>query len=377
LKSSKSKFKAFRTDETSGFKDNSLTKSTGRGAQSNFSSRFSAATQVGDLENYGWFDEAEEKSLLRTEFLKDSSRSIVTENNSPDLGFGFGLNPYRGCEHGCAYCFARPTHEYLGLSPGLDFESKIFVKFDAPELLRKKLLSPSWRGELIFMSGVTDCYQPAERKFEITRGCLKVLAEFRNPVSIITKNQLVRRDIDLLQELTKYNAVRVYLSVTSLDVDLARVLEPRTSVPQARLNTIEALAKAGIPVGVNVAPVIPGLTDHEPAILKAAADAGATHAGYIFLRLPSTVAPIFMEWLTTNRPDRKDRVLNSIRAIKNGQLNISDFGARMRGTGPQAEHVKSLFKIFSEKYGLNKESVSLSSEHFRKVTDQMTFEIKI
>ena len=216
----------------------------------------------------------------RTQFFKDHSQTIIARNDSPDVGFDASLNPYRGCEHGCIYCYARPTHEFLGFSAGLDFESKIMVKEDAPELLRAELSSPKWQPQVIFMSGVTDCYQPVERKLKLTRRCLEVLAEFRNPVFIVTKNQLVTRDTDLLAELARHQAAAVWLSITTLDSDLRKVMEPRTSPPAARLAAIRELAAAGIPVGVNVAPVIPGLTDHEmPAILQAAAEAGATSAG--------------------------------------------------------------------------------------------------
>ena len=244
----------------------------------------------------------------RTQFFKDHSQTVISRNDSPDVGFQASLNPYRGCEHGCIYCYARPFHEYLGFSAGLDFESKIMVKEDAPELLRQELSSPKWQPQVIFMSGVTDCYQPVERKLKLTRRCLEVLAEFRNPVFIVTKNQLVTRDVDLLSELARHHAVGVFLSITTLDTELRKVMEPRTSPPAARLAAIRELAAAGIPVGVNVAPIIPGLTDHEmPAILKAAAEAGATSAGYTVVRLPYAVAPLFEKWLdnTFPGPERK------------------------------------------------------------------------
>ena len=216
---------------------------------------------------------------LRTQFFKDHSQSALAHNDSPDIGFRSSLNPYRGCEHGCIYCYARPTHEYLGFSAGLDFESRIMVKEDAPELLRRELSSPKWQPQVIFMSGVTDCYQPVERKLKLTRRCLEVLAEFRNPVFIITKNRLVTRDLDLLGELARHHAVAVWLSITTLDNDLRKLMEPRTSPPAARLAALRELVAAGIPVGVNAAPMIPGLTDHEmPAIFQAAREAGATSA---------------------------------------------------------------------------------------------------
>lgn len=354
---------------------NSLLKNTGRGAQSNVTNRYSKQQSEGDLENYGWFDPEEEKTLLRTQFFEDTSQSIITSNDSPDLNFTYSVNTYRGCEHGCIYCYARPTHEYLSLSAGLDFESKIFVKYSAPELLRKKLLSKSWNGDVIFFSGVTDCYQPAERKFELTRKCLQVLLEFKNPVALITKNQLIRRDIDILKEMAIYNGAIVYLSITSLNPETARTMEPRTSPPIMRLKAIEELAKAGVSVGVNVAPIIPGLTDHEmPAILKAAAEAGASFAGYVPVRLPSSVAPLFEEWLQVHHPDRKGRILTAIKSMRDGKLNDPSFGGRMQGKGPRADILAETFSLFTKKYNLNQKDYHLSKDSFKKVTDQMTFD---
>jgi DNA repair photolyase len=347
----------------------------GRGASSNTPNRFEKNHYEAEMKDFDAYLE-EEKPLLRTEFIKDSSRTIVTENKSPDVGFRFSINPYRGCEHGCAYCYARPTHEYLGYSAGLDFESKILIKNNADQLLREKLMSRSWVPETISISGVTDCYQPVERKLKLTRSCLEVLAEFRNPVGIITKNALVTRDLDILQELNKYKAVIVYLSVTTLDEKLCSVLEPRTSRPQARLKTLETLAKAGFPVGVNVAPVIPGLTDHEmPNILKAASEVGAASAGFVPLRLPLSVAPLFVEWLEVHRPEKKDKVLSHIRSIRGGELYKSEFGSRMRGQGPYAEQLQQMFSLYTKKFGLNQKDTSLSAEHFRRPSDQLSFEI--
>lgn len=346
----------------------SLKKSVGRGAQGNVSSRFLKHQTEGDLENFGYIDEETDLSLLKTEFLPDSSRSLVTQNDSPDIGFTFSANPYRGCEHGCIYCYARPTHEYLNLSAGLDFESKIFVKYEAADLLRKKLLSKSWEGEPIFFSGVTDCYQPVERKLKITRACMEVLLEFRNPVSIITKNHLIVRDLDLFAEMAKHDGIFIFLSITTLNPELCRVMEPRTSLPAQRLKAIEALAKAGVPVGVNAAPLIPGLTDHElPQILKAASEAGARWAGYTPVRLPLSVAPLFEEWLEVHAPDRKSKILNAVRSIRDGKLNDANFGSRMNGTGIRAEGLGDLFELFTRKYGLNETHFNLSREHFRKV----------
>jgi DNA repair photolyase len=264
----------------------------GRGSHLNPPNRFLTTRVELDL-----VDE-EEGSSPQTMFQSDHARSVVTENNSPDIPFRYSLNPYRGCEHGCNYCYARPTHEYLGLNAGLDFETKILVKHDAPALFRDFLARDCWVPESITLSGVTDCYQPCERRFRRTRACLEVAAEARQPISIITKNALVLRDLDLLRDLAANRAVRVLVSVTTLDAGLARVMEPRTSTPAARLRAVRTLADAGVPVGVLVAPIIPGLNDSEiPAVLAAVKEAGATAAYYQLLRLPLTVAPVFRDWL--------------------------------------------------------------------------------
>jgi DNA repair photolyase len=295
----------------------------------------------------------------------DASRSILSRNASPDVGFSVSLNPYRGCEHGCAYCYARPTHEYLGLSAGLDFEREIFVKRDAASLLRRALAAPSWIPEPIALSGVTDPYQPLERRERVTRACLEVLAEHRQPVSLITKNLLVTRDLDVLSELARYGAVAVTISLTTLDDDLRASMEPRTSSPSRRLAAIRALADAGVPVGVNVAPVIPGLTDAEiPAILEAAGDAGATFAGTVVLRLPHAVEEVFRSWLETLDPARARRVLARVREIRGGRLNDGGFGSRMRGTGTYAEQIRSLYDLALRRHGLARRP-TLSSEAFR------------
>lgn len=348
-------------------------KVVGRGAIENRSGRFEPLQTVPDPENFQDPD-GEETSPLQTQFFKDASRTIINKNNSPDIGFKYSLNFYRGCEHGCAYCYARPTHEYLGLSAGLDFESKIFVKENAPEQLRKELMSPRWQPECIHISGVTDCYQPAERRFQLTRRCLQVLAEFKNPVSLITKNYLITRDIELLKELAKDNLVIVYLSVTTLNKDLARKMEPRTSTPAARLKAVEELSRAGIPVGVNVAPVIPGLTDHEmPNILKSAKEAGADFAGYTLVRLPHSVSTIFSEWLEQNQPDAKSKILNQIRHVRSGKLNDPRFGSRMRGSGLEAENVRKIFEVFTKRLGLNERKIVLRTDQFSRPGEQLTF----
>ena len=334
----------------------------GRGAAYNPPNRFERLSYEPDPE---WVDPDEPDPWRTTQYFRDSARSVLTRNSSPDVPFDVGLNPYRGCSHGCAYCYARPNHEYLGLSAGLDFESKIFVKMDAPELLRAELSSPRWKPETIIMSGVTDPYQPAERRFGITRRCLEVLAEFRNPVALITKNHLVTRDTDLLAVLAERGAALVNVSITSLNRELQRVLEPRTSIPARRLAAVEALARAGIPVNVMIAPVIPGLTDHEiPEILTAAAAAGARSAGYVPLRLPGAVADIFQRWLQDHFPDRKERVLNRIREIRGGKLNDSRFGSRMRGSGVYWEQIGAMFEAVSRRQGLNAERSSLSTASF-------------
>ncbi|MBV9867663.1 MAG: PA0069 family radical SAM protein [Abitibacteriaceae bacterium] len=304
-----------------------------------------------------------------TQFFKDHTKSILTQNDSPDVGFTFSINPYRGCEHGCIYCYARPTHEYLGFSAGLDFETKIMVKAEAPNLLRQQLDSRRWKPGVIAVSGVTDCYQPIERKLKLTRRCLEVLAEFRNPVCIITKSYLVTRDIDILQHLAHYQAAAVFLSVTTLDAELAHIMEPRAATPARRLAAIAKLSEAGVPVGVLVCPVIPGLTDHEiPAIIQEARRAGAQFAGYNLLRLPYSVKDLFEEWLDTHLPQQKNKVLSKLRASRSRQLNEAEFGSRMTGEGVFAEQVAALFTIACKKAGLTGRGPQLSAAAFRKPT---------
>jgi DNA repair photolyase len=302
-----------------------------------------------------------------TELIDDPSRSIIATNDSPDVGFDASVNPYRGCSHGCVYCFARPTHEYLGYSAGLDFETKILVKRRAPEMLREALARPSWRPRVVAMSGVTDPYQPVERRMEVTRGCLEVLAEFRNPVAIVTKSDLVTRDADLLGELAGHRAAVVNLSITTLRNDLKRAMEPRAALPEKRLEAIRRLADAGIPTGVMVAPVIPGLTDHEmPEILERAAEAGAVRAGWIMLRLPHAVKDLFADWLERHFPDRREKVLNRLRDLRGGVLYDPRYGARMRGDGPFAEQVRRVFEVSCRRVGLNENPVLLSTAAFRR-----------
>jgi DNA repair photolyase len=315
--------------------------------------------------------EPEEIPRRPTQYFRDGTKSVITRNSSPDVGFETSLNPYRGCEHGCIYCYARPTHEYLGFSAGLDFESKIMVKMNAPELLRAELESPRWEPQTLVLSGVTDPYQPIERKLRITRGCLEVLARFRNPVAIITKNHLVTRDIDVLRKLAACNAVAVNVSVTSLDANLQRILEPRTTSPQGRLDAIGQLREANIPVGVMVAPIIPGLTDHEvPRILAACAKAGVQFAGYTIIRLPWAVAPLFEHWLEQHFPRRKEKVLGRIRNLRGNRLNNSQWHTRMTGEGIFAEQIASLFKVACRRAGIGARP-TLSCKSFDRATTQL------
>jgi DNA repair photolyase len=319
----------------------------GRGASWSPANRFEKLhVDLNDVDVVDIDLETEERPQRQTQYFRDETKSVITRNNSPDVGFETSLNPYRGCEHGCIYCYARPTHEYLGFSAGLDFESKIMVKTGAPELLRAELESPRWQPQTLVLSGVTDPYQPVERKLGITRGCLEVLSRFRNPVAIITKNRLVTRDVDLLRELAAHHGVAVNISVTSLDSNLQRVLEPRTSSPQARLDAISQLCSAGIPTGVMVAPIIPGLTDHEvPTIMEACAKAGAQFAGYTIVRLPWAVAPLFEHWLEEHFPERKEKVLGRIRDLRNNRLNNFQWHTRMTGEGIFAEQIASMFLV--------------------------------
>jgi DNA repair photolyase len=336
----------------------------GRGAAENPPNRFERLAFEPDPDA---LEGEEDGHAPETHYYRDGSRSIISRNESPDVGFDASLNPYRGCSHGCIYCYARPTHEYLGFSAGLDFETRILVKEDAPELLRCELASPRWEPQVLVLSGVTDAYQPIERKLGLTRRCLEVLVEFRNPVGIVTKNHLVTRDADLLAELARHGAASVTVSITSLDSKLQRVMEPRTVVPARRLAAIEALAGAGVPVGVMVAPLIPGLNDHEmPAILDAAARAGARFAGFTVLRLPFAVKDLFVAWLERHFPERKEKVLARVRAVRGGKLSESRFHARMRGEGPYAEQLRALFHAAARRAGLATRPPALSTAAFRR-----------
>ncbi|WP_261345379.1 PA0069 family radical SAM protein [Candidatus Laterigemmans baculatus] len=326
----------------------------GRGARADVPNRFEQLHRQPDLSELGEED-AQERLAARppTLFLSDRSVSLISENRSPDIPFRYSLNPYRGCEHGCSYCYARPTHEYLGMSAGLDFETKILVKEQAVRLLLEELAKPSWEPAPLTLSGVTDPYQPAERQWRLTRGLLQALCDCRHPVSLITKNALIERDLDLLAAMAEDSLVHAAISLTTLDAQLARDMEPRTSTPEARLRAIRSLTEAGVPVRVMVAPIVPGLTDHElPSLLEAAAEAGACCAGYTLLRLPGAVEPVFREWLAEVRPEAHDRVLAKIREARGGALNDATFGRRMRGSGERAAQIGNLFKLFSRQYGL-------------------------
>ncbi len=334
----------------------------GRGSTSNPKNRFESIERIPEPH-----DGNDEVPSPHTQFFPDATKSIIAYNDSPDVGFDASVNAYRGCEHGCVYCYARPTHEYLGFSSGLDFETKIMVKEDAPELLRKELSNPKWQPQVLAMSGVTDCYQPAEKKRQLTRRCLEVLLEFRNPVVIVTKNYLVTRDIDIFRELARYQCVGVTISLTTLDPKLCSLMEPRASSPARRLAAVRALAEAGIPVGYLQAPMIPGLTDSEaPAIARAAAEAGATFAGYVALRLPFAVKSLFEQWLEQHFPERKEKVLNRIRSMRGGKLNDPNFKSRRRGEGIFAQQMAELFQLACKKAGINKRWPELTTNNFRR-----------
>jgi DNA repair photolyase len=302
-----------------------------------------------------------------TVYYRDASRSILAENHSPDIGFRWSLNPYRGCEHGCVYCYARPSHEQLGFNAGIDFESRIMVKEDAPALLRKTFLAPRWEPDVVSLSGNTDCYQPAERTLGITRRCLEVFAEFRNPVGVITKSALVARDADLLAELARHGAAHVFSSITSLDPALAARLEPRAARPHRRLDAVATLAAAGVPVAVMIGPVIPGLNDEEiPRILEAARSAGAIAASWVLLRLASPLDVLFERWLDEHFPEKKSRILNRIRDTRGGRITDSRFGVRQRGEGEYADQIAPLFRAAARKHGFDRPLPELRRDAFRR-----------
>jgi DNA repair photolyase len=336
----------------------------GRGAQIKTGNKFLKAEYV--AEHIEGLDEPL-LSAPTTQIFYESAKKVVNKVESPDLQGMYSMNPYQGCEHGCIYCYARNTHEYWGFSAGLDFESKIIVKENAPELLEKFLNHPGWHATPIMLSGNTDCYQPLERKLEITRKLLMIFAKYRHPVGIISKNSLVTRDLDIISDLAKDKLVQVHISITTLNEDLRRTMEPRTASAKKRLLTVETLAKAGIPVGIMNAPIIPGLNHHEiPAVLKAAAEHGATGAGMTMVRLNGSIGKIFEDWLRKNFPDRFEKVWNQICAVHGGNVNDSVFGRRMTGEGNYAEAVQQLFRSAKKKYFEGRSMPSMDLTKFRK-----------
>lgn len=334
----------------------------GRGAQVNPHNKFLKDVYVKEHEE--GIDDWEEQDK-KTSFIFESSKTIVNKVESPDVGMAYSLNPYQGCEHGCTYCYARNSHQYWGYSAGIEFERKIIVKKDAPALFKKFLEKKGWDATTISLSGNTDCYQPAERKFKLTRQLLEIALEYKQPIGMITKNSLILRDTDILSELAKLNLCMVYVSINSLNEDLRQVMEPRTTTAKQRLNVVEKLSEAGIPMGVMVAPLVPGLSDHEiPKILKAVADAGASKAGYTVVRLNGAIGQIFEDWLRKNFPDRFDKVWHMIQSCHGGHVNDSRFGDRMRGDGNIAQLIRDNFRLHCRLNGLNQKEIALDHTLF-------------
>lgn len=343
----------------------------GRGTDLAPGNRFETTEVIKDMDYYEQFPDELEKRI-ETTFIREHSKNVLSQNDSPDLGFGYSINPYKGCEHGCIYCYARPSHEYWGFNQGVDFETKIMYKPDAASLLEKTFRKESWQPQVVIVSGNTDCYQPGERKFQITRRLLEVFLKFRNPLGMITKNSLIERDLDLLEELAKLELVSVTISITTLDRNLTSIMEPRTSRPERRLKTVEALAKRGIKVGVNIAPIVPGINDKQiPEIMKAAAEAGAKSVGKVILRLPYKNKDLFVDWVIKNFPDRKDKILNRIKSLMSGKLYNSEFHERFRGSGQWAETINQIFYLNVKKYKLNQERSPLRTDLFIRNPDQM------
>jgi DNA repair photolyase len=345
----------------------------GRGARSNATGRYES--QVREAFDDGWTLDDPEPAQLPTELTPERSKNIITHNDSPDVGFSASINPYRGCEHGCIYCYARPAHAYMGLSPGLDFESKLFFKPEAARLLEAELSKPRYRPEFIHIGGNTDPYQPQERRLRITRQVIEVLSRFNHPFSVITKSALILRDLDLLAPMAQRDLVRVAISVTSLDRKLSRSMEPRAATPEKRIEAINRLTEAGVPVTVMFAPCIPGLNDHEmEAVLERAAEAGASGAGYVALRLPMEIKDLFREWLETDHPDRARRVMSLVRQMRGGKDYDAQWGKRMRGEGPIGELMSRRFKAAQKRYGLERRWGDLDVSQFRvppKAGDQI------
>ncbi len=341
----------------------------GRGAVSNAVGRYEKQTRVllDDGWDDGWRNDDDSPPPLRTEVIHDATRTIIARNKSPDISFDQSVNPYRGCEHGCIYCFARPSHAYLGMSPGVDFESRLLAKPNAAELLARELSAPGYVPRVIAMGTNTDPYQPLEKKMRITRSILEVLRDFRHPVAIVTKSPLILRDIDILSDMAKMGLAKAALSITTLDRRLARVMEPRAGTPQRRLQAIQGLSDAGIPAGVMFAPAIPALNDHEmEQILSAAADHGARSAGYVLLRLPLEIKDLFREWLETNRPDRARHVMALVRSMRGGKDYDSNWNVRMTGTGPYAQMMARRFHMAVKRLGLNLPAQPLATHKFRR-----------
>ncbi|WGF87671.1 PA0069 family radical SAM protein [Marinivivus vitaminiproducens] len=339
----------------------------GRGAVGNPAGRFERERALLEDDGWGSLEDWADEPSPRTTVMPDTSRSVITRNDSPDLGFDLSCNPYRGCEHGCVYCYARPSHGFLGLSSGLDFETKLFAKHDAPAQFRKELAAPSYVCDLIVVGVNTDCYQPIERGLRLTRGLLEVALEARQPLGIVTKSALILRDLDILRPMAELGLVKVSVSVTTLDATIARTLEPRAAAPHRRLATIKALAEAGVPTGVNVAPIIPGLTDHEiEPIVNAAAEHGARRASYTLLRLPYEIKDLFSDWLDAHVPDRAARVLALVRETRGGKLYRSSFDQRMHGKGVYADMIRQRMILARRRFGMALQTIPLRTDLFRR-----------
>ena len=338
---------------------------TGKGAQINTLNRFS--THHLSTEDADGLDEELLTAKPKTQVFYETPKKIISNNSSPDLKFMSSLNPYQGCEHGCVYCYARSSHEYWGFSAGLDFESKIIVKKDAPQLLENEFLKPTYKPRVIMLSGNTDCYQPLEKKYKITRSLLSVFEKYRNPVGIITKNALITRDIDVLDQLANHQLVSVIFSITTLNENVRRLLEPRTASAAKKLQAIEKLSARNIPVGIMNAPIIPGINHHEtPKILQSAADSGARFASYTVVRLNGQIGKIFKDWLEKNFPDRASKVWHQVQELHDGKVNDTEFGRRIKGEGSIASIIKDLFEVSRKKYFKENKEFKLTTDHFRK-----------
>ena len=345
----------------------------GRGAQIDPKNPFSQQEYVS--EHIEGIDEASHLVKPKTELFFENPKNIISKNDSPDLGWVNSINPYQGCEHGCIYCYARNAHQYWGFSAGLDFERKIIVKPEAPALLEKKFLSPYYKPAVIMLSGNTDCYQPIEKEHQLTRGLLEMMLKYRNPVGLITKNSLIERDIDILRELARLNLVTVHLSITTYDNKLRSIMEPRTSTTDNRMSTISNLSEAGIPVGVMMAPIIPGLNNHEISkIVRIAAENGAVSAGYNVLRLNGSVGTLFRDWLFKNFPDRANKVWNLVSTLHGGQVNDSEWGRRMRGDGNLAESIRQMMAVSKNRFIKNRQLPELNTTLFRRGGSYNLFE---